>query len=88
MTEVKERSKRKEKIGIVVSTAMNKSIVIKVERFHIHPIYKKRIKKVTKIMAHDENNTCVVGDEVRITECRPLSKRKAWRIVEIIKKAI
>ncbi|MBU1853554.1 MAG: 30S ribosomal protein S17 [Candidatus Omnitrophica bacterium] len=79
------RSKRKERIGTVVSDKMNKSIVVKIERTTKHPIYKRVIKKSTKVMAHDEKEEANVGDRVRIQETRPLSKNKRWRLVEIIK---
>jgi small subunit ribosomal protein S17 len=82
-----ERSKRKEVTGKVVSNKMNKSITVLVERRVQHPIYKKIINKSSKFMAHDENQSCGIGDIVRITETRPLSKKKRWRLVEIIKKA-
>jgi small subunit ribosomal protein S17 len=73
--------------GRVVSNAMDSSIVVLVERRVKHPIYKKFIKRSTKIMAHDANNECNVGDTVTIKECRPLSKRKSWTLVEINTKA-
>ncbi|MBU1062040.1 MAG: 30S ribosomal protein S17 [Candidatus Omnitrophica bacterium] len=79
------RSKRKERIGTVVSDKMNKSIVVKIERTTKHPIYKRVIKKSTKVMAHDEKEEANIGDRVRIQETRPLSKNKRWRLVEIIK---
>ena len=71
--------KIKTKIGKVVSDSMEKSIVVKVEYLVSHPLYKKRIKKSTKFMAHDEKNICSIGDKVKIAETRPLSKRKRWR---------
>ena len=82
-----ERNLRKERIGVVVSNKMNKSIVVKVERKVKHPLYGKFVKKSTKFMAHDENNECNIGDMVRIMETRPLSKNKCWRLVEIVEKA-
>ena len=78
---------RKQRIGIVTSTSMDKSITVSVERKLQHPIYGKFVKKSKKFMAHDENNECTVGDTVKITESRPLSKRKRWRLVEILQKA-
>ena len=78
---------RKERIGVVVSNKMDKSIVIKVERKVKHPLYGKFVKKSTKFMAHDEKNECNIGDTVRIMETRPLSKNKCWRVVEIVEKA-
>ncbi len=82
-----ERNLRKERIGIVVSNKMEKSIVVAVKRKVKHPIYGKFINRTTKLMAHDEENTCNIGDTVRISETRPLSKKKTWRLVEIIERA-
>ena len=82
-----ERNLRKERIGIVVSTKMDKSIVVAVKRKVKHPIYGKFINRTKKLMAHDEANACNIGDTVRISETRPLSKNKAWRLVEIIERA-
>ncbi len=81
------RSLRKERIGLVTSNKMDKSIVIQVERRVKHPIYKKFVKKSSKFLAHDEKNDCNIGDTVRIMETRPLSKNKCWRLVEIIERA-
>jgi small subunit ribosomal protein S17 len=82
-----ERNLRKQRIGVVVSNSMEKSISVSVERRLRHPIYGKFVKKSKKFMAHDENNECNVGDTVRIMETRPLSKNKRWRLVEIIERA-
>jgi small subunit ribosomal protein S17 len=82
-----ERNLRKERIGVVVSAKMDKSITVVIKRKVKHPIYGKFINKSKKLMAHDEENTCSVGDTVRISETRPLSKNKAWRLVEIIERA-
>ena len=82
-----ERKLRKERVGVVVSNKMDKSIVISVNRRVKHPIYGKFIKKITKLMAHDEDNSCNIGDTVKIMETRPLSKDKCWRLVEIIERA-
>ncbi len=82
-----ERNLRKERIGIVVSNKMNKSISVMVERKVMHPKYGKFVKRSTKFMAHDEKNECGMGDTVRIMETRPLSKNKRWRLVEIIERA-
>lgn len=79
--------KIKTKIGKVVSDSMEKSIVVKVEYLVSHPLYKKRIKKSTKFMAHDEKDICRIGDKVKIAETRPLSKRKRWRVTEILEKS-
>jgi len=72
---------------VVVSNKMDKSIVVEIERREKHPIYGKFIKKTSRFMAHDEKNDCNIGDTVRIMETRPLSKRKRWRLVEIIERA-
>lgn len=82
-----KRNLRKEKVGTVVSNKMNKSIVVTVERKVKHPIYGKFIKKTSSFMAHDEKNECGIGDLVMITETRPLSKNKNWRLKQIIEKA-
>mgnify|MGYP000948427716 CR=1 FL=1 len=81
------RPLRKERIGLVVSNKMDKTIVVTVERKVKHPIYGKFVKKSTKFMAHDEKNDSNIGDRVRIAETRPLSKNKCWRLVEIIERA-
>jgi len=83
----KRTSSRKTRIGRVVSDKMNKTIVVAVEDRVPHPLYKKIIKRTSKLKAHDENNECGIGDRVRIMETRPLSKDKRWRLVEIIEKA-
>lgn len=82
-----EKTLRKQRTGVVTSTSMDKSITISVERKLRHPIYGKFVKKTKKFMVHDEKNECNVGDKVRITETRPLSKRKRWRLLEVIEKA-
>ena len=82
-----ERNLRKERIGVVVSSKMDKTIVVAVERKEKHPLYGKFVKKTTKFVAQDEKNECGIGDTVRIMETRPLSKTKNWRLVEIIEKA-
>jgi small subunit ribosomal protein S17 len=84
---MENRNVRKSRVGVVVSTKMNKSILVAMERKVAHPIYKKYFKKTTKLMAHDENNECGIGDTVKLMETRPLSKNKKWRLVEIIQKA-
>jgi small subunit ribosomal protein S17 len=84
---MEERNLRKERIGIVVSNKMDKSIVVAIRRKVKHPIYGKFVNKTKKLMAHDEENTCKVGDKVRIMETRPMSKNKSWRLVEIIERA-
>ena len=82
-----ERNLRKERTGVVVSTKMNKSIIVAVKRKVKHPIYGKFINRTKKLMVHDEANSCTVGDTVRISETRPLSKNKTWRLIEIIERA-
>jgi small subunit ribosomal protein S17 len=84
---MEKRNLRKERIGIVTSDKMQKSIVVSVERKVKHPKYGKFVKKTTKFVAHDENNDCNIGDTVRIMETRPLSKSKNWRLVEILERA-
>lgn len=82
-----ERNIRKERIGVVVSNSMDKSIIVAVKGKVKHPIYGKFVNKTKKLMAHDEENSCKVGDTVRISESRPLSKKKSWRLIEIIERA-
>ena len=81
------RNTRRERVGVVVSSKMYKSITISVKQKIKHPIYGKFVNKTAKFMAHDEENTCNVGDTVKISETRPLSKNKRWRLVEIIERA-
>ena len=81
------RNLRKTKIGTVVSDKMDKTISVKVERRLMHPIYGKFVKRSKKVFAHDEENTCKIGDKVRIMETRPLSKNKSWRLVEVLERA-
>ena len=78
---------RKTRIGVVASSSMDKSITVTIERKLRHPIYGKFVKKTKKIMAHDESNECNIGDTVKIMETRPLSKRKRWKMVEILERA-
>lgn len=82
-----KRNLRKERVGIVVSNKMDKSIVVSEKRKMKHPIYGKFISKTTKFMVHDEKNECNIGDLVKIMETRPLSKNKNWRLIEIIERA-
>ena len=84
---MEERNLRKERIGVVVSTKMDKSIIVAVKRKVKHPIYGKFINRSKKLMAHDEENSCNIGDTVRISETRPLSKNKTWRLIEISERA-
>lgn len=81
------RSNRKERVGIVISDKMDKTITVKVERVSHHPVYNRSVRKAAKLKAHDEANTAKVGDVVRIQETRPLSKTKRWRLVEVVKKS-
>lgn len=87
LNKMESRSLRKEKVGLVVSNKMDKSISVVIERKVKHPKYGKFIKKSSKFMAHDEKNECNEGDTVKIMETRPLSKSKCWRLVEIIERA-
>lgn len=84
---MEDRSYRKEKLGKVLSNKMEKTIVVGVERTIVHPLYGKRLKQTTKLMVHDEENTCLIGDVVRVMETRPLSRNKRWRVVEIVERA-
>lgn len=83
-----ERNNRREQIGKVVSDKMDKTIVVAVETYKKHDLYHKRIKYTKKFKAHDENNSAKIGDVVRISETRPLSKDKCWRLVEIVEEAV
>ncbi|MBQ9564338.1 MAG: 30S ribosomal protein S17 [Synergistaceae bacterium] len=78
---------RKVRVGIVVSNKMDKTVVVKVSRLAEHPLYGKRIRRAKKYVAHDAENTCRIGDEVRIRETRPLSKTKRWELVEVVRRA-
>lgn len=82
-----ERKIRKQRVGVVTGTSMQKTIRVSVERRLQHPIYGKYVKKTNSFLAHDEENTCNVGDTVRIMETRPLSKLKRWRLVEVLERA-
>ncbi len=84
---MEKRNLRKERIGVVTSDKMDKSIVVSVERKVKHLKYGKFVKKTTKFIAHDEKDDCNIGDTVRIMETRPLSKRKNWRLVEVLERA-
>jgi small subunit ribosomal protein S17 len=85
--ETTTRNLRKERVGVVTSDKMTKTIVVSVERKIKHPLYGKFIKNTTKFMAHDEKEECGIGDTVKIMETRPLSKSKRWRLVEVLEKA-
>ena len=84
---IMERNLRKERVGIVVSDKMDKTVVVAIEERFKHPLYKKTVKKTHKFKAHDEQNACGIGDKVLIVETRKLSKDKNWRVAEIIEKA-
>ena len=86
MANVEIRNERKTRIGIVSSNKMDKTITVEVHTKVKHPIYKKTLNKTTKLVAHDENNECDIGDTVEVAETRPLSKNKRWRLVRIVEK--
>ena len=83
-----DRNLRKTMVGTVVSDKMDKTIVVAIETRVKHPIYKKTVKRTYKLKAHDEENSCKVGDVVKVMETRPLSKDKRWRLVEVVEKAV
>ena len=85
---IKERGKSKERIGVVVSDKMDKTVVVKVDNMVKHPVYKKYIKRRVTYKAHDEQNVCAAGDKVLIVETRPMSKDKRWRVREILEKHV
>ena len=84
----KNRGMKRQLVGTVLSNKMDKTVTVRVERTVIHPIYKKYIKRQAKYAAHDELNTCSIGDRVVISESRPISKLKRWRVSQIIEKAV
>ncbi len=86
-TTTPQRGERKVRQGRVVSDAMDKTVVVEIQRRTTHPLYRKIINRSERLLAHDEENTVRVGDEVRVAETRPLSKRKRWRVVEVIERA-
>ena len=77
----------KQQVGIVISNKMQKTIVVKIENRYPHPMYSKTLVKTKKYLAHDELETCNIGDTVRIMETRPISKRKCWRLIEVVERA-
>ena len=87
MTEPAERGRRKVRTGMVVSDAMDKTVVVRISSQKRHPLYTKTVRRSTKLKAHDEANDAHVGDTVRIAETRPLSATKRWRVVEIVERA-
>jgi small subunit ribosomal protein S17 len=86
-TQTAERGRRKVRVGVVVSDAMDKTVVVRIDRQVRHPLYGKTIRRSSKLTAHDEANDAHVGDTVRVTETRPLSKTKRWRLVEVLERA-
>lgn len=87
MPEAAKRGSRKSEVGVVVSNAMDKTIVVAIEKLRPHPLYGRRMKRTKKYKVHDEENTARVGDRVRIMETRPLSKTKRWRLAEVLRRA-
>jgi len=87
MSDVTNQARKTTKVGVVVSNAADKSVVVRVENFVMHPLYQRFIRTASKFMAHDEENSCNAGDRVLIEECRPLSRRKRWRVRTIIERA-
>ena len=86
-TTVAERGRRKVRTGVVVSDAMDKTVLVRIDRVVRHPMYDKTVRRSSKLAAHDEANDAHVGDTVRVMETRPLSKTKRWRVVEIVERA-
>jgi small subunit ribosomal protein S17 len=84
---MKERGLKRQVIGVVVSNKMDKTVVVAVERLVKHRMYQKYVKRQTKFSAHDESNRCQIGDKVQITESRPISRSKRWRVSKIVEKA-
>lgn len=82
-----ERGKRKARVGVVLSDAMDKTVVVQIETRGRHPLYSKSVRREKKLYAHDEDNSCKAGDLVRVVETRPMSKLKRWRIAEVVQKA-
>jgi small subunit ribosomal protein S17 len=87
MAEATARTRKTTKVGVVSSNSADKSVVVKVENFIMHPLYRRFMRTTSKFMAHDEENSCNAGDRVLIEECRPISKRKKWRVRKIIERA-
>lgn len=83
-----QRGKKRQLVGTVLSNKMNKTVTVRVERLVSHSVYQKYVRRRANFAAHDEQNTCGIGDQVLITESRPLSKRKRWRVSRIIEKAV
>jgi small subunit ribosomal protein S17 len=87
MVDTAKSARKTTKVGVVLSAAADKSVVVKVENFVMHPLYHRFVRSTSKFMAHDETNTCNKGDRVLIEECRPLSRRKKWRVRKVIERA-
>jgi small subunit ribosomal protein S17 len=87
VTQANERGRRKVRTGVVVSDAMDKTVLVKIDRQIRHPLYQKIVRRSSRFAAHDEANEARVGDTVRVVETRPLSKTKRWRVVEIVERA-
>jgi small subunit ribosomal protein S17 len=87
MSDVTTVSSKTTKVGMVTSSATDKSVVVKVENLVMHPLYQRFVRTTSKFMAHDEENTCNTGDRVLIEECRPMSRRKRWRVRRVIERA-
>jgi small subunit ribosomal protein S17 len=87
MTDSAKTAHKTTKVGVVVSSAADKSVVVKVENLIMHPLYQRFVRTSSKFMAHDEENTCNTGDRVLIEECRPLSRRKRWRVRKVVERA-
>jgi small subunit ribosomal protein S17 len=83
-----EKNGQRTTVGRVVSDKMNKSVSVAIERVIKHPVYGKYVRRTSKVMAHDENNECKTGDRVAISECRPISRHKSWRVVSVIERAV
>lgn len=84
---VKAKKGKKEFVGLVKSDKMNKTIVVAVETTTLHPLYKKYVRRIKKVKAHDETNEAKIGDRVRVVECRPISKEKCWKLAAIVERA-
>ena len=87
MSDATATRRKTTKVGVVTSNAADKSVVVKVENFVMHPLYHRFVRTTSKFMAHDEDNTCNTGDRVLIEECRPVSRRKRWRVRKILERA-
>jgi len=85
---MQKRGKKRQLVGTIASNEMDKTVIVLVERLVKHPLYHKYVRRRSKFAAHDENNACKIGDKVRITESRPISRTKKWRVSEIIKEAL